>query len=157
VSATFRLDGERELRRRLVAVGQAPKGILRDIGVGAVREAKLIVPRRTGNLGRTIRIGSVTNDHVEVVAGGTRGVGYAAAVEFGSRPHIIVPRNAKVLAWGGARTLGGRLRKGSKASHFARRVNHPGSRARPYLIPGFEKALRSVGLGSLIDRWNRAG
>lgn len=157
MSMTIRIQGGKELERRMKAIGGTPKVLLRDLGLSAVREAKILVPRRTGNLGRTIRIGSVTENHVEVIAGGARNVGYAAAVEFGSRAHVIVPQRAKVLAWGGERTLGGRLRKGSKATHFARRVQHPGTRAKPFLIPGMEKALRQIGLGPLVDLWNRAG
>lgn len=157
MSMTIRLQGGEALRKRLDAIGDTPKVLLRDVGLHAVREAKLLVPRRTGNLGRTIRIGSISADHVDVVAGGQRNVGYAAAVEFGSRAHVIVPVRAKVLAWGGERTLGGRLRKGSRATNFARRVRHPGTRAKPFLIPGFERALRKVGLDVLIDLWNKAG
>lgn len=153
---TFQLVGGPALQRRLVAIGKAPKDILRDVGLHAVREAKILVPRRTGNLGRTIRMGSLTENHVEVRAGGSAQVGYAAAVEFGSRAHIIVPRQASVLAWGGARTLGGRLRAGGRATNFARRVRHPGTRPHPFLIPGFVKALDLVGLGGLVDRWNQA-
>lgn len=43
---------------------------------------------------------------------------YAAIVEGGSRPHTITPKRAKLLSFqvGGARV-------------FARRVNHPGTRA----------------------------
>ena len=156
MSASFRLDGAQGLGRRLRALGEAPRDILRDVGVRSRAEAKLLVPRRTGNLGRTIRIGAHGPDYIEIRAGGEREVGYAAAVEFGSRARVIVPRRRKVLAWGGARTLGGRLRKGAHADHFARRVNHPGARAKPYLIPGIEKALAQVGLGALVERWNRA-
>lgn len=154
--ATFVLQGGRQLEARLTAMGKAPAIMLRDVGLHAVREAKILVPRRTGNLGRTIRLGTVSATSVEVKAGGARDVGYAAAVEFGSRPHIIVPRTASVLAWGGPRTLGGRLRAGGRATNFARRVRHPGTKAQPYLFPGFEKALRAVGLGSLVTAWNRA-
>ena len=152
----FRITGQQELTRRLTAIGKAPKDMLRDVGLHAVREAKILVPRKTGNLGRTIRLGSLTETHVEVKAGGTRNVGYAAAVEFGSKAHVIVPRAATVLAWGGARTLGGRLRSGSKPTNFARRVRHPGTRARPFLIPGFEKALKLVGLDKIVAAWNQA-
>ena len=152
----MKIDGEKGFMRRLEAIGHAPKALLRDAGLHAVREAKILVPRRTGNLGRTIRIGALTDTFVEVRAGGAREVGYAAAVEFGSRAHVIVPVRAKVLAWGGARTLGGRLRKGARAEFFARRVRHPGTRPHPYLIPGIEKALRLVGLDAIVQAWNRA-
>lgn len=152
----FRITGQQELTRRLTAIGKAPKDMLRDVGLHAVREAKILVPRKTGNLGRTIRLGSLTESHVEVKAGGTRNVGYAAAVEFGSKAHVIVPRAATVLAWGGERTLGGRLRSGSRPTRFARRVNHPGTKAKPFLIPGFEKALRLLGLDRIVEAWNKA-
>lgn len=152
----FTITGERELMRRLDALGKFPGDLMRETGLTAVREAKTLVPRRTGNLGRTIRIGTISDSHVEVRAGGTREVGYAAAVEFGTRPHVILPRNRRALAWGGARTLGGRLRSGARATNFATRVNHPGTRPKPYLIPGFEKALKLVGLDGLIRRWNEA-
>lgn len=157
MTTTFTITGQKELTRRLTAIGQAPKDILRDVGLHAVREAKILVPRRTGNLGRTIRIGAMTDSYVEVRAGGTRQVGYAAFVEYGTKGgKIIVPRVAPVLAWGGPRTLGGRMRTGGRATNFARRVTRGATRAQPFLIPGMEKALKLVGLDSLVRRWNQA-
>ncbi len=152
----FRLVGGKALQARLTAIGKAPPEMLREIAIRGVAEAKHLVPRKTGNLGRTIRLGQVTGTVAEIRAGGTQEVGYAAVVEYGSRPHVIVPRNRKALAWGGSRTLGGRLRSGSQATNFATRVNHPGTRAKPYLFPGLEKALSIVGLGGLVERWNKA-
>lgn len=154
--AQFTITGQKQLAARLNAIGKAPALILREVGIRAVADAKKAVPRKTGNLGRTIRLGPRSATSVEIRAGGTENVGYAAAVEFGTRPHVILPKRAKALAWGGARTLGGRLRAGSQATHFARRVNHPGTRAQPYLIPAFEKALRVVGLDKVVERWNKA-
>jgi hypothetical protein len=65
-------------------------------------------------------------------------VKYAADVEFGTRPHKIVPKNKKALFWRGAR-------------HPVKSVNHPGSRAKPFLFPAYEaerpaftKALREA-------------
>jgi len=149
------LKGVPDLQKRLAAVGDT-RVILREIAVEGVAEAKRLVPRRTGNLGRTIRVGRLTAKSAEVVAGGRLRVGYAAAVEFGSRPRVIVPKRAKVLAWGGPRTLGGRLRKGGKATHFARRVRHPGSRARPYLAPGVAAGVNRRGAGLIVAAWNKA-
>ena len=56
------------------------------------------------------------------VSGVTNNANYAGAVHNGSRPHVIEPRTRTVLAWGGA-----------PPTIFARRVNHPGSRPRPWL------------------------
>ena len=153
---TFVLQGGPQLMRRLTAMGEAPQDMLRNTGLRAVREAKILVPRKTGNLGRTIRIGGLSRTSVEVKAGGTTQVGYAAAVELGTRPHVIRPRRRKALAWGGARTLAGGLRAGARATNFATRVNHPGTRPHPFLIPGFEKALQAIGLDDLVKRWNQA-
>lgn len=150
------LEGADQLQRRLAAM-QNTRMMLGLVAAAAVQESKALVPRRTGNLGRTIRIGRVTEDSAEVLAGGRNKIGYAAAVEFGTRPHVIRPRWAKVLAWGGARTLGGRLRKGSRATSFARFVRHPGTRARPYLVPGIKRALERAGIAAkIVDAWNRA-
>jgi hypothetical protein len=150
------VDGIPALQKRLAAISDT-RMLLGKVGLLAVREAKAIVPRRTGNLGRTIRLGTVTSDSVEVLAGGRLTVGYAAAVEFGTKPHRIVPRRAKALAWGGGRTLGGRLRVGQRPTHFARSVRHPGTRKRPYLVPGIRLALKKAGVKATIsDSWNRA-
>jgi hypothetical protein len=150
------LTGDKQLIARLDAISDT-RQYLGTIGLRAVAEAKAIVPRRTGNLGRTIRLGAITPDYVEIVAGGERNVGYAKPVEFGSRPHEIVPVRAKALAWGGARTLAGGLRKGSSATHFARRVRHPGTKPHPYLVPGVQRALRAGGLKeAIVKAWNGA-
>lgn len=54
---------------------------------------------------------------------------YAAAVNDGTRPHIIRPRQAQALRF----VIGGRV-------VFAKVVHHPGTRARPFL----DDALRQV-------------
>lgn len=42
---------------------------------------------------------------------------HSAVLEFGSRPHIIEPKNKKALSWPGA-------------AHPVKRVHHPGTQAR---------------------------
>lgn len=62
-------------------------------------------------------------------------VEYAKAVEFGTGPHIIRPKNKRALFWPGAR-------------HPVKLVRHPGSRAKPFLFPAWEeerpKFIRAV-------------
>ena len=153
------LEGADKLRARLKAIGQT-QVLLRDIQGHGVREAKLIVPHRTRNLSRTIRPGRVTADYAEIVAGGRNTVGYAAFVERGTRPHIIRPRTKKALAWGGPRTLGGRLRVKNgvtaSATNFATVVHHPGTRAQPYLVPGFQRAVKEAGMTTIVRLWDGA-
>ena len=127
--------------------------ILRAWQMRAVASAKRKVPRKTGNLGRSIHAGSITDTTATIEASAS----YAAAIEFGARPHVIVPRNAKVLAWGGARRLSGSLRKGASPTNFARKVNHPGNRAHPFLGPGGQEALGQVDMArEIVLRWNGA-
>lgn len=163
-----RLEGKKQLQGRFRALGRT-ENLLREIQILGVREAKLLVPRKTGNLGRTIRPGDVGRTHASILAGGQRDVGYAAAVEFGSRPHEIRPVRAKILAWpaaGAATRLTGSLRRSeyvkgtnrAKAGKltFARKVRHPGTRAQPYLGPGLAKAAED-GAGIIVKIWNQAG
>ena len=56
----------------------------------------------------------------------TSNVKYAIMVEKGTKAHLIKPKNKKMLYWKGA-------------SHPVRIVRHPGSRAKPFLEPAFEK------------------
>lgn len=86
-------------------------------------QARVDAPVRTGNLARSIR-----EDHQQMVGpffvtgGVTAHADYAAAVHEGTRPHVIRARRAKALSfiWHGERV-------------FFRSVNHPGTRARPFL------------------------
>lgn len=153
------MSGEQALDRRLAAIGAGStrRQINAYVGLRAVFYSKAIVHRKTGHLARTIRLALVTDELARIEAGGTKEVGYAAAVEFGTAAHDIVPRNRKVLAWGGSRRQSGSLRKGAKATHFAKKVHHPGTRAFPYMRPGAQKAL-AEGQGSriIIQAWNRA-
>ncbi len=78
---------------------------------------------RTGRLTQSIRAEQVEGSFAEgftisMLAGGMR-VQYAAHVEWGTRPHIIRARNARMLRF----TMGGR-------DVFRRSVRHPGTR--PY-------------------------
>lgn len=63
-------------------------------------------------------------------------VDYAQAVNDGTRPHVIRPRNARVLRF----VVGGQV-------VYAKFVNHPGTRANPFL----DRALREVVGGT---RWH---
>jgi hypothetical protein len=151
------------MQARLKAIGQT-EVVVRSIVIHGVANAKHEVPRKTGNLGRTIRPGRITKTSGEIIAGGQLRVGYARPVELGSKPHIIRPkagrsgRNGRpaALAWGGSRTLGGRLRAGGGPTHFARVVHHPGSKGHPFLVPGLQKAAKEQGIGAIVKLWNDA-
>lgn len=147
------VQGMDALMRRLKAIGE-PKPILRALQLSTVHEAQANAAphRKTGNLQRSIAPGAISDQSAQVEVR----VPYAAAMERGSKPHIIRPKNARVLAWGGERRLSGRLRSGSKATNFATLVHHPGNRPYPYLVPGAKTAIRKAGVGVIVDAWNGA-
>lgn len=153
------LEGERQLMARMHAMEKAPEEIIKRVVIKAVRYAKIEVPRKTGNLGRTIRPGHITSDSGQVIAGGKNKVGYARVIELGLQgPVTITPKNKKALAWGGARRLSGSLRSGASATHFATKVTiQPSDRhPHPYLVPSLRKALDEEGIEAVIDLWNGA-
>ncbi|MBI4119244.1 MAG: HK97 gp10 family phage protein [Parcubacteria group bacterium] len=94
------------------------------------------VPWRTGNLLQSFRF-----KFGRLQARWFPTAKYAPFVEFGTRPHAIFPRRALALAWeqGGSRgyktASSGRRYYRSKAGNmvFAAHVNHPGTKARPFM------------------------
>ena len=56
----------------------------------------------------------------------TSNIKYAPGVEYGTKAHIIRVKNKKALYWKGAK-------------HPVKKVNHPGSKAKPFLIPAFNQ------------------
>lgn len=153
------IEGYRPLQARLTAIGDT-RGQARQLGLITVREAKLHVARKTGTTGRTIRLTRVTEDTATVEVAGA-----GPYLERGTKPHIIRAKPGKTLRWpakGTPVTLGGRARTGAVRSlgnaafRFASFVRHPGTKAQPFLIPAARKAIETVGLGQIIERWNRA-
>ncbi len=100
--------------------------VLKKSGFNIEAKAKLNITNngsvKTGHLRRGITT-DVGNMEVTVH---TSNIKYARGVEEGTRPHIIKAKNKKALYWKGAK-------------HPVKSVRHPGSRAKPFLIPAFEK------------------
>jgi hypothetical protein len=152
------LQGATGLQKRLAAIASAQghRAMMNAMAAETARRAIKKAPYRTRNLQRSIEVASVTSDRAVIEARAS----YAAAVEKGTRPHIIRPRNVKALrfaATAAGQRLSGSARRGA-AVVFARYVNHPGTRAQPYLIPAAEEMLRDAGIprDSIITRWNGA-
>lgn len=58
-------------------------------------------------------------------------------VEFGTNPHIILPKDKKALAWG--KNIGA-----GKKEFVAKKVMHPGTRPQPFLRSALFKDLREI-------------
>ncbi len=161
------LQGYVGLQRRLHAVEHASKSglLLRKLADAAIAEQKARVPIKTANLKRSIHVGAVT----PTVAATVASANYARFVEFGTKPHEIRPRKARVLAWP-ASSAGRRLtgtarkamyRKGSAAAlggwSFAMVVDHPGTRAHPFMVPGAKAAIAASPFAkTIVAVWNEA-
>lgn len=81
----------------------------------AKHTVKGVVPWRTGFLTQSFR--------AELTTGLLRWfptASYAPYVEFGTKPHTILPRDKKALYWPGA-------------DHPVRRVNHPGTKPNDFM------------------------
>lgn len=84
-----------------------------------------LLNRRSGKLSDSVRVEAVVATETEIDGGVTAGggpVNYAAALEDGAKAHVIMPKNAKALAF---------MIDGKQI--FAMRVNHPGNRAYSYM------------------------
>jgi len=108
-------------------VKSAKRDAMQRVVLAGERLVKLEAPVKQGTLRRSI-VGRVE-------AGGDRGVvgtnvRYARAVHDGTRAHTIRPTTKKALSWPGAR-------------HPVRVVNHPGSKANPFIKRGGDR-LRPV-------------
>ena len=100
--------------------------VLKNSGMAIQRNAMTNLEKngsvQTGHLRRSIanyRRGMTITIH-------TSNVKYAICVEKGTKAHIIRPKNKKALYWKGA-------------TRPVKYVNHPGSKAKPYLEPAFEQ------------------
>jgi HK97 gp10 family phage protein len=104
------------------------RGGLRASAAVFLTEVRARVPMKSGELAKSLRISTALRRGVvsaKVVVGNKKKrVFYAHMVEGGTKPHVIRARPGKFL-----RVFGG---------VFVKRINHPGSRARPFMRPAFE-------------------
>ncbi len=132
----------RQIRQAMVG---GLKGLLIDVAARTTRRASgEVLKVRSGHLRR-----SIGPPVVQETATGAEGelavtAHHAPFLEFGTRPYRIVPRRAKALRFID-RT--GRLR-------FARSVNHPGLRPRPFFGPSWNEVM--AGPPSARDRLSQA-
>lgn len=134
------LKGGPELAARLKALRVEFKGVGKEWGSHAVARMRPRVPSRTGRLRRSFRA-TASQRRAAVKAHFT-----AFFIDAGTAPHLITPRRRDALAWrDGGRTI------------FAKKVNHPRTRAQPFRAEAARRALHeTAGADELIKAWNRA-
>jgi HK97 gp10 family phage protein len=74
--------------------------------------------------------GSISREVKRDVAIVGTNVEYAPHVEYGTRPHVITVKNARVLSDG--------------KQIFGRSVNHPGTKAQPFMRPAVDKNRKNL-------------
>lgn len=135
------LQGSRELKTRLKALKTSFKPMGRSWAEATRDEARRRSEVRTGRQRKSIRVRNSTQRKATVVGFFT--VNFQDA---GAKPHIITPKRADRLAWSrGGRTI------------FAKKVRHPGRRARPFKAASAQEGLRKAPLSDgLVKAWNEA-
>jgi hypothetical protein len=169
------LQGYESLRRRFAAISGPTFGtaLMRDLGLAATRESKLIVPVKTRNLARSIHLAEVTDTSARVVASAN----YALFVEEDTKPHEITPNAKKALAFAsqglinerfgvqksssfrlsGSLKVGAMRQFGNAAFVVVKKVHHPGTKGQHFMRKGAEKAIEGAGLvGKIVATWNEA-
>jgi HK97 gp10 family phage protein len=89
--------------------------------------AVAVVPVDTGRLKGSIAPDAKRDGRDFVAIVGTKTT-YAKPVEFGTAPHIIRPKTKRALYWAGEK-------------HPWASVNHPGTKAQPYLRPALKRMI----------------
>lgn len=96
-------------------------------------EMEALVPVKTGRLRGSL--GIRVEPHKVIIGPNENIAPYAGYVEFGTQPHTIRPKSP-----GGVLVF-----KMNGRTVFAKRVNHPGTAAQPYVRPAFEAWVDSLG------------
>lgn len=115
-------------------VGQELEKVTKDAGKTVLATEKDEAPIKTGMLRR-----SITMEYVPISVSIYPTVQYALSVNNGARAHVILPVNAKVLAF-----------KKDGQMIFAKRVNHPGNKPNPFVERTVQKT--ESGINSLFEQ-----
>jgi HK97 gp10 family phage protein len=146
VNIKVQVVGSKELLKRMAAIrGLFQSKELRTVAEEAknrlIRTARDAAPRDSRFLVRSIEgaVEGFGTDNVAIRVGSV--ARYAPAVEFGTKPHPIVPRGRKSLFWIAYNTPKTRAKLGQAAAvfTFAAKVDHPGTKPQPFLYPALEK------------------
>lgn len=134
------IKGADGLERRIRAMNRAAEGYPREWGGEYVRVARPQIPSRSGKTRQSVNLRSADTDSAEIEASRV-----AVLIDIGTLAHPIEPSQDALKFHRGGQTI------------FARRVDHPGMRARPWRERASEEALRRHPLDeTVVDAWNRA-
>lgn len=134
VKLTLTLD-EGEIRKLVTGEGRPVHRLMVRLQRNVANSAKQRSPVDTGNLRNSITIQPLRVVGSAISGGVSADANYAMFVHDGTKPHVIRPKKAGgVLRF----TVGGSV-------VFARSVNHPGTKARPFLMNALESEAPKLG------------
>ncbi len=137
----MKVKGTKQLNARLKAIKQTFKPAGREWAEEAVQLMRSDVPQKTGRLRRSFRVRSATQRRAQV------GGHYSAFfIDRGTKAHVIRPRKAPRLIF-----------RDEGRTIFARKVNHPATRAQPFRARAAREALRRRPMSATLSKlWNKA-
>jgi HK97 gp10 family phage protein len=130
------IQGTAALEARLGALSgpQAAQVLERATMAGALlilNDAQRHAPVVTGTLRRSLHAEVIESTRLAATVTVGTNLVYAPYVEYGTRAHVILPKDKQALWWKGA-------------EHPVARVNHPGTKAQPFLEPALTRNIPAV-------------
>lgn len=134
------LKGADGLERRLHAMERSTREYPRDWGNAYVDVGRPQIPVRTGKTRQSLQVRSADSAGAEIEASSV-----AVLLDTGTLAHPIEAKREAVKFQRGGQTV------------FAKRVDHPGMRARPWRERAADEASRRAPLSdTVVGAWNRA-
>ena len=125
------------LQRRAEGAPERAEAILKAVASELERDIKERAPKKTGKMADSIKVSFP--DPLTVQISGNAVMAYQ---EFGTKPHVILPKNKPYLMF---KTKDGKWVR-------TKRVNHPGTPANPFVRPAVSELLKTLG-----DKLGRMG
>ena len=130
VTASFESDGGNLGAQVNEILQRRMRSIIRQVAA----DARTNAPVDTGRMAQAIKEDPIVSPTpFRVIGGVTSHAPYSIYVHQGTAPHVIRPRNASALRF-----------KAGGETVFASSVNHPGTRARPFLTNAVARVLRDL-------------
>jgi hypothetical protein len=127
------------LERLMPELDRAFEGAMAESMDIVAQEAAIRAPLVTGELVLSINAAPVTGTLSAGTLLGTVSSSLPRAlwVEEGTKAHVILPRKKKALRWASNGT-------GAEGWRFAKKVNHPGTKAKPFLKPALASKREAI-------------
>lgn len=120
----------KRLRKAQDGAPEQARQVMRAVAQGMESEIRDKAPKRTGAMASSIEVEWTGPLTLKIT-----GSAVAGYVEFGTKPHDIVPRKAEYLVFMG------------KDGHLvrAKKVHHPGTKPNPFIQPVVHDVMKDLG------------